>query len=74
MALRAKVMTAVMTASALGGPAGRIVVGPMFVNWGIATAYAVLAGAISLAALLFALATLRADDAPLSAPAHDFAV
>jgi hypothetical protein len=67
-------MTAVMTASALGGPAGRIVVGPMFVHWGIATTYAVLAGAISVAALLFALATLRADDAPLSAPAHDLAV
>ena len=58
-ALRAKVMTAVMTASALGGPAGRIVVGPMFVNWGIAATYAVLAGAISLGALLFVLATLQ---------------
>ena len=74
-ALRAKVMTAVMTASALGGPAGRIVVGPMFAHWGIAAGYAVLAGAISIAALLFALVTLRADDeAPLSAPVHDLAV
>jgi predicted MFS family arabinose efflux permease len=73
-ALRAKVMTAVMTASALGGPAGRLVVGPMFVRWGIAAAYAMLAGAISLGALLFVLATLRADAAPPSAPVHDLAV
>lgn len=73
-ALRAKVMTAVMTASALGGPAGRLVIGPMFANWGINTAYAVLAGAISLGALLFVLATLRADHVPASAPVHDLAV
>ena len=73
-ALRAKVMTAVMTASALGGPAGRLVIGPMFANWGINTAYAVLAGAISMGALLFVLATLRADHVPASAPVHDLAV
>jgi predicted MFS family arabinose efflux permease len=73
-ALRAKVMTAVMTASALGGPAGRLVIGPMFASWGINTAYAVLAGAISLGALLFVLATLRADHVPASAPVHDLAV
>jgi predicted MFS family arabinose efflux permease len=74
-ALRAKVMTAVLTASALGGPAGRIVVGPMFADWGISAAYAVLAGAISLAAFLFVLSTLRADEAPpTSVPAHDLAV
>jgi predicted MFS family arabinose efflux permease len=73
-ALRPKVMTAVMTASALGGPAGRIVVGPMFVHWGIAATYAVLAGAISLGALLFVLATLRADIPRGSAAVHDLAV
>jgi predicted MFS family arabinose efflux permease len=75
-ALRAKVMTAVLTASALGGPAGRLVVGPMFADWGIPAAYAVLAGAISVAALLFVLTTLRADgvDEPVSAPVHDLAV
>lgn len=72
-ALRAKVMTAVMTASALGGPAGRIVVGPLFEGWGIAAAYATIAGSITFAAGLFVLATFRAD-APQSAPAHDLAV
>jgi predicted MFS family arabinose efflux permease len=71
-ALRAKVMTAVMTASALGGPAGRLVVGPMFVRFGISATYAVLAGAISLGALLFALTTLRASESP-SAPTHGLA-
>jgi predicted MFS family arabinose efflux permease len=74
-ALRAKVMTAVMTASALGGPAGRLVVGPMFQDWGISATYAALAGALSLGALLFVAAVLRADDdAPASAPVHDLAV
>jgi predicted MFS family arabinose efflux permease len=73
-ALRPKVMTAVMTASALGGPAGRIVVGPMFVHWGIAATYAVLACAISLGALLFVLATLRADIPRGSVAVHDLAV
>jgi predicted MFS family arabinose efflux permease len=72
-ALRAKVMTAVLAASALGGPAGRLVVGPMFAHWGISAAYAVLAGAISVAALLFVLSTLRAEE-PVSAPVHDLAV
>ena len=73
-ALRAKVMTAVLTASALGGPAGRLVVGPMFADWGISAGYAVLAAAISVAALLFVLSTLRADERPVSAPMHDLAV
>src|SRR6266545_1744165 len=39
-AIRAKVMTAVMTASALGGPLGRVAVGPLFEGWGIARTYA----------------------------------
>jgi MFS family permease len=72
-ALRAKVMTTVMTASALGGPAGRLVVGPMFESWGIAAAYATIAGAITLGAVLFLLATLRSDE-PGSAPVHDLAI
>ena len=72
-ALRAKVMTAVMTASALGGPAGRVVVGPLFENWGIAATYATIAGALSFAAVLFVLVTMR-QDVPKSAPVHDLAV
>lgn len=66
-ALRAKVMTAVMTASALGGPAGRLVVGPMFVDWGISATYAALAAAITLAALLFLGVALRGDEEPAPA-------
>jgi MFS family permease len=73
-ALRAKVMTALMTASALGGPAGRIVVGPLFEHWGIAATYATIAGAITLGAVLFLLVTLRVDPGPASAPVHDLAV
>ncbi len=72
-ALRAKVMTAVMTASALGGPAGRSVVGPMFERWGIDTTYAVIAGAITFAGVMFALVMSRAGE-PKSAPVHDLAV
>jgi MFS family permease len=71
-ALRAKVLTAVMAASALGGPAGRVVVGPMFESWGIAAAYATIAGALSLGAVLFLLATRR-EDVPRLSPAHDLA-
>jgi len=73
-ALRAKVMTAVMTATALGGPAGRLVVGPMFLHWGIPATYATIAGAITLAALLFLGVAMRGENEPVSAPVHDLAV
>jgi predicted MFS family arabinose efflux permease len=73
-ALRAKVMTAVVTATALGGPLGRLVVGPMFQDWGITASYAAIAAAITLAALIFLAAALRGDAAHASAPVHDFAV
>jgi len=66
-ALRAKVMTAVMTASALGGPAGRIVVGPLFEGWGIAQTYAVIAAALSVGAAAYAavaLAEQKRDPVP----------
>lgn len=57
-ALRAKVLTAVMTASALGNPFGRLAVGPLFARWGIATTYAAIAGTLTLAAVLFAAVAL----------------
>jgi MFS family permease len=60
-ALRAKTMTTLMTASALGGPAGRLVVGPMFAGWGVAWSYAAIAGALTLGATLFCLVSLRGD-------------
>ena len=74
-ALRAKVMTAVMTASALGGPVGRVVVGPLLEGWGIAPTYAAIAGTMTLGAGLFAAIALAADvrgprqAAPLDSPA-----
>ncbi len=57
-AVRAKVLTAVMTASALGNPFGRVAVGPLFDRWGIATTYAAIAGTLTLAAVLFAAVAL----------------
>jgi predicted MFS family arabinose efflux permease len=54
VALRAKVMTAVLTASGLGGPVGRLLVGPVY-NWtGNAGVWVLLAGGVSLGAVLFA--------------------
>jgi len=70
-ALRAKVMTALMTASALGGPAGRLVVGPLFQDWGIGATYAAIAGALTLGAVLFALTTLAAEEKRDAVPAID---
>jgi predicted MFS family arabinose efflux permease len=60
-ALRAKVMTAVMTASALGGPAGRLAVGPIYEARGLATMFVAVAGGMSVGALAFAAAALRGD-------------
>jgi hypothetical protein len=61
LALRAKVMTCVITASALGGPFGRLAVGPIYDWGGLGAACAAVAGVMSLGALLFAGAALRAD-------------
>jgi predicted MFS family arabinose efflux permease len=67
-ALRAKVMTAVITASALGGPAGRLVVGPLY-RFGTGAMYAVIAAAFSVAALVFAAAALRGGETAEAAAA-----
>lgn len=61
LALRAKVMTAVMTASGLGGPLGRLLIGPVFRAGGNAGVWIFLAGGVSLGAVLFVLAALRAS-------------
>jgi hypothetical protein len=56
VALRAKVMTAMLTASGLGGPAARLLVGPVY-NWlGNAGVWVLLAGGVSLGAVLFVTA------------------
>ena len=76
-ALRAKVMTAVMAASGLGGPAGRLVIGPLYRLGGNAAVWIEIAGGMSVGALLFIAAVLRASpgdaaDVPAVAPVtHD---
>jgi hypothetical protein len=62
-ALRAKVMTATLTASGLGGPAMRLLVGPVYNAWGNSGVWTMLAGGLSLGALLFAGTALRVDAA-----------
>ena len=60
-ALRAKVMTATLTASGLGGPGMRLLVGPVYAWGGNAAVWVLLAGGISLGALLFSAAALYGD-------------
>jgi len=65
-AIRAKVMTAVLTASGVGAPLGRLAVGPIYNRYGNTGVWIALAGGLSLGALLFVAAVLRASggDAP----------
>jgi predicted MFS family arabinose efflux permease len=58
-ALRAKVLTAVLTMSGLGGPLGRLVVGPAFRSWGNGGVWIVSAGAMSVGALLYVAAAFH---------------
>lgn len=58
-AVRAKVMTAILTASGLGNPIGKVLVGPEFRAWGNMGVWIVIAGGVSLGAVLYAAATLR---------------
>lgn len=61
VALRAKVMTAVMAASGAGGPLGRLIIGPLY-NWGgNALVWIEIAGGMSLGAVLFIAAVRRRE-------------
>jgi MFS family permease len=60
-ALRAKVMTAVMAASGAGGPAGRLVIGPIYRWAGNAAVWTEIAGGMTLGGLLFLGAVWRAS-------------
>ncbi len=60
VALRAKVMTAVFTASGLGSPFGRYAVGPVFARWGNAGVWVEIAGGLTLGSLLFIAVTVAA--------------
>jgi MFS family permease len=70
-ALRAKVLTAVMGASASGGPAGRLVIGPLYRVGGNPGVWIEIAGGMTVGALLFIAAVLRfgAGSVPAEAPA-----
>jgi len=68
VALRAKVMTAVMTASGLGSPLGRILVGPVYGWGGNAGAWVLVAGGLSLGTVLFVAAAIRGSGDATSAP------
>ena len=59
VALRAKVMTAVMAASGLGGPVGRLVIGPLYRVGGNSAVWFEIAGGMSLGALLFLAAVFH---------------
>lgn len=57
--LRPKVMTAVLTASGLGAPLGRLAIGPVFQRFGNTGTWIALAGGLSAGAVLFGAAALR---------------
>jgi hypothetical protein len=59
-ALRAKVMTAVLTASGLGSPLGRLAVGPVFMRFGNAGVWILIAGGLTVGSALFIAVTVAA--------------
>lgn len=58
-AVRAKVLTAVMTASGLGGPFGRLLVGPVYRWAGNGGVWVAIAAGLTVGGLLFTAAALR---------------
>jgi predicted MFS family arabinose efflux permease len=76
-AVRAKVLTAVMTASAIGVPVGRLLVGPVYNAWGNGGVWLAIAAGTTAGALLFVAAVLRgsagdaADVAAIAEIAHE---
>ena len=68
-AVRAKVMTAVITFAMLAGPLGLLVVGPMLEAWGPLAVLLIVAIGELAAALAFAAFTLRRSAAGAYAPA-----
>ncbi|MGH3003606.1 MAG: MFS transporter [Gaiellaceae bacterium] len=67
-AVRAKVLTAVLTASGLGGPLGRLLIGPLYKWQGNGGVWVAIAGGLTLGGLLFVAAVARsAEDIPATA-------
>jgi predicted MFS family arabinose efflux permease len=58
-AVRAKVMTAVLTFALLAGPAGLLIVGPLLESWGARPVFFLVAAGELAAALFFASVALR---------------
>jgi predicted MFS family arabinose efflux permease len=75
-ALRARVMTAVLTVSGLGSPLGRLAVGPVYRAAGNAGVWVLIAGGLSVGSVLFVAAAIRgsagdaADVARVAPVAH----
>ncbi len=67
-AIRAKVMTGVITAAMLAGPAGLIVAGPLLDAWGARPVFLLVAAGQLLAVAPFAVVAFRSGDA-VTAPA-----
>ena len=63
-ALRAKVMTALITFATLAMPAGLIVVGPLLEAWGTRPVFLAVAAGMTAESLFFAWVVLRAREAP----------
>jgi MFS family permease len=61
-ALRAKMMTALMTLSTLAAPGGFLVAGQIIERWGVVPVFAITAAGISLLALAFSLIALTHRD------------
>lgn len=60
-ALRAKVMTAVVTFATVAGPLGLVAVGPLLGVLGARTGFGLIAGGMTASALFFVGVALRAD-------------
>jgi MFS family permease len=60
VAVRAKVMTAVLTASGIGAPLGRLVTGPVYARSGNAGVWIFIAGGLTLGSVLFGAVTVAA--------------
>ena len=60
VALRAKVMTAVLAASGSGGPLGRLLIGPLYRYGGNAAVWTEIAGGMTVGAVLFVIVAARA--------------
>jgi MFS family permease len=69
-ALRAKVMTAVISISTLAAPGGFLVAGQVIEHWGVVPVFAPVAGGITVTAALFAVIVLtHREDEPAPAEA-----